>query len=103
MVRSRAGEPAVLIAYRVGRADATRLSRFQQKVFGSTTSTRGKRYHRTGAMEAIPHWRVTRGVLVVRARDREQVVDLLRKWVAEIHWWGIALSPQERRRVEPPR
>ncbi|EQD43333.1 hypothetical protein B1B_13871 [mine drainage metagenome] len=93
-------EDAVLIAYRLGSSDPKKASRFVQSIFGAPTSTEGRRYHRKGLMDEVPHWRVIRGVVLVRPSDRARVVRELRQWTSEVHWWTIRLRRTERRRLQ---
>jgi len=89
-------EEAVLIAYRLGSSDPRKASRFVQSIFGAPTSTGGRHYHRKGLMDEMPHWRVIRGVLVVRPTDRARVVRELRQWTSEVHWWVVRLRRTDR-------
>lgn len=90
---------AALIVYRMRPASPGRVSQFHQRLFGQTTSTRGKRYHRTGILEGIPHWRVARGVLVVREVDREKVLDIVQALAHEVNCWRIELDSRQLRRL----
>lgn len=97
---------AVLVAYRLGTSDPKKASRFVQAIYGAPTSTGGRRYHRKGLMDELPHWRVIRGVVLVHPKDRARVVRELREWTSEVYWWSVRLRRAEQRqlriRVSPP-
>jgi hypothetical protein len=99
---SESGSRAALILYHPGRLTAGQKSRFRQRLFGQITSTRGKRYHRTGLLEGIPHWRPMRGVLVVREVDRARVIRELRHSGVRHEWWPIQLTARQFAQVALP-
>ncbi|MGI0151535.1 MAG: hypothetical protein ACREC5_06335 [Thermoplasmata archaeon] len=90
-----------LVAYRLGGTDGARSSHFFQTIFGQNGRSRGYRYRRHGVLDEIPHWRVMRGLIVVREEDRARVVQALRKWTKEVYWWPIPLSARDLRRLSP--
>ncbi len=73
-----------------------------QKLHGQETTTRGRQYPRRGLLEGLPHWRIKRGVLIVRVEDRERVVELLQQFVKEVYGWTVVLQPREWRRLRRP-
>ncbi len=79
-----------------------RASQLVQKLYGQDTTTRGQVYHRHGLLEDIPHWRIKRGVLVVREEDRERVVQLIEQYANEVYWWPVSLTPGELNRLRAP-
>ncbi len=89
----------VLIIFTNPGASPGQANLLRQKLYGQQTTTRGRVYHRRGLLEDLPHWRIKRGVMVVRKEDREQVVELLGSFVKEIHWWEVKLRPSEARRL----
>jgi hypothetical protein len=97
-----AEERGALIVYGVQGTTPTRRNQFHQKLYGQTTSTRGQRYHRVGILERVPHWRVARGVLLVRESDREVVLRMMRAWTSDLVWWPVPLRARDRRRLSRP-
>lgn len=91
-----------LIAYHLGEASATRRSRFTQKVLGEARKVGNRVYRRHGLLDEIPHWKVSRGVVLVPARDRARVVKVLRHWTRDVEWWEVQLTPRQRRRLRRP-
>ena len=96
------GSRAALILSHPGALSPGEKSQFRQRLFGQTTSTRGKRYHRTGLLEGVPHWRPMRGVLVVAERDRASVVRALLRNGVKLDCWTIELSPRQAAKVALP-
>lgn len=91
--------PGVLIAYRLGAGSRSRVSRFTERVLGQDRREHGRLYRRRGLLDSIPHWKVSRGVLVVRATDRAKVLRELRKWTRDLEAWPIPLTPRQMRRL----
>lgn len=94
------GEEGAIIVYRLppGFPMARRV-RFGEKVWGQVRSSGGRRSHRHGVLERVPHWKVARGVVVVRAEDGLRVVHELQRWEAEVEWWPIQLEPRQLREL----
>lgn len=95
------GASGALVAYRLGGTDGARSSHFFQTIFGQTGMSKGHRYRRHGVLDDIPHWRVMRGLIVVRGEDRARVVRALRAWTSEVYWWPIPLTPRDLTRLSP--
>lgn len=91
--------PGAIIAYRLGEGPRSRVSRFTERFLGQDRRENDRTYRRRGTLDTIPHWKVSRGVLVVRAQDRRQVVRELRKWTREVVAWPIPLTHQQLRRL----
>lgn len=91
-----------LIIYLNPQARPGQASLLTQRLHGQDTTTRGRVYHRHGLLEEIPHWRIKRGVLMVKEEDRERVVKLLREYAKEVYWWPVKLAPGERKRLTLP-
>lgn len=89
----------MVIAYRLGGTDSQRASRFVVQIFGQEGVSRGHRFRRHGLLDGVPHWRVIRGVVVVRPTDRAKVVNALKRWTNEVYWWPIRLREAERLRL----
>ncbi len=47
----------------------------------------------------MPHWKVMRGLVIVRAEDRERLVRALKEWTKEVYWWPITLGPRDLKRL----
>ncbi len=95
-MRNRSRSKGALIVYLNEGVSPTRANQCTQKLYGQSSSSRGRKYHRKGVLESLPHWRVKRGVILVRADDREKVVRVLKGLVQEIHWWPVPLRPRDR-------
>lgn len=87
------GEAGAIIVYRLPpHFPVARRVRFVEKVWGQVRSSGGRVSRRHGVLERIPHWKVARGVVVVRAQDGPRVVRELVRWDAEVQWWPIVLE-----------
>ncbi len=99
-VRVRGGTaPGAIIAYHLGEGSRSRISRFTERVLGQDRRENGRLYRRRGLLDQIPHWKVSRGVLVVRAQDRARVVRELRRWTRDVEAWPIPLTSKQLRRL----
>lgn len=99
MAERGSGGRAAIIAYRLGEVPPTHRSRFTQKVLGQARKVGDRQYRRRGLLDEIPHWKVNRGVVVVRVADRARVVRELRRWTREVEWWEVHLTPRQERRL----
>jgi hypothetical protein len=88
-----------LIVYRLGRLGPSQLPRFTEKVLGMDRKVGDRTYRRRGLLDEIPHWKVTRGVVVVHPEDRARVVREIRRWTHEVEWWEVTLNASQARRV----
>jgi hypothetical protein len=50
-------------------------------------------------LERVPHWKVARGVVIVRAEDGLRVVRELKRWDATVEWWPIQLDTDQLREL----
>lgn len=91
----------MIIAYRFREGPRSRISRFTEKVLGQDRKERGKTYRRKGLLDSIPHWKLSRGVLVVREEDGGRVIQELKKWDLTIHVWKVQLRRGEARLLKP--
>ncbi|MDR0493790.1 MAG: hypothetical protein LBH74_09175 [Nitrososphaerota archaeon] len=75
----------------------TFINRFVQKFYGQDTTNHGGKYkhHRHGLMEDIPHIKLIRGVIIIRAADLEPVLNFLNEYNAEIYTRDIILTPED--------
>ncbi len=99
MLGGTEGMPAALIVYRLGGLAPSRLPRFTEKVLGLDRKVGDRTYRRRGLLDEIPHWKVTRGVVVVGRKDRPRVVREIRQWTSDIDWWNVMLTPGQARQV----
>jgi hypothetical protein len=87
-----------LIAFRVfkyaGQKGANQLCK---QLYGQGTSTRGKMYRRRGLLDKIPHRKLIRGVIVLSARDANEVIKFLRKFNAEVHVRDVVLTHDDKK------
>lgn len=100
-VRRAMGEAGAIIVYRLPPGiTAARRVRFGEKVWGQTRTSYGRSSRRHGSLEGIPHWKVSRGVVLVRAQDRLAVTQELQRWRAEVEWWSVILTPPQQRKLK---
>ena len=85
----------LLIAYRTNGASKTATSRVAQKLYGQDTVSRGYPVRRQGLLEGVPHVRLVRGVLVLRAKDAAAVIQLLERLGCEVHERRVELTPDD--------
>lgn len=100
MARSPKEVRGAVIAYHLGAVSPTHRSRFTHHVLGQDRKVGDRAYRRHGLLDAIPHWKVSRGVVVVAAADRARVLKELRRWTRDVEWWEVALTPRQRRRLQ---
>ena len=92
-----------IIAYQLRELPLPRKARFTEKILGQDRKVGDRTYHRRGMLDQIPHWKVSRGVLLVRSEHRVRVVKALRQWTQEVEWWEVTLTrPQARRLASLP-
>ena len=91
----------VLIAFRLARYDKNRASELVKRLYGQATSSHGARYRyrRRGLLDDIPHRRLIRGVLVLRAEDADRVAGWLRGLGAEVHIRWVELTEEDLTRL----
>ncbi|MGI0053480.1 MAG: hypothetical protein ACRECR_04375 [Thermoplasmata archaeon] len=90
----------MIVVYRLPpRFPAARRVRFVENVWGQTRTSLGRPSRRHGALERIPHWKVGRGVVIVRAQDGPRVVRELERWKAEVISWPITLETGQTRQL----
>jgi hypothetical protein len=95
------GEAGAIIVYRLPpHFPVARRVRFGEKVWGQLRRSKGRASRRHGALELIPHWKVARGVVVVRAADGPTVIHELKRWNAEVEWWPVTLEPRHARQLQ---
>jgi len=99
MPRREGESPAALIVYRLGNLAPSRLPRFTEKILGLDRKVGDRTYRRRGLLDEVPHWKVTRGVVVVKREDRARVVREMRRWTREVEWWDVTLSDRQERRL----
>ena len=87
----------VLIAFRLARYDKDRASELVKRLYGQATSSHGGRYRyrRRGLLDDIPHRRLIRGVLILRAEDGDRVAGWLRELGAEVHLRRVELTEED--------
>jgi hypothetical protein len=91
----------VIIAYRLGEGPPARVSRFTEQFLGQDRRERGKVYRRRGVLDGIPHWKVSRGVLIIHREHRNEVLRTLREWTRDVEVWSIELTARQSRRMKP--
>ena len=88
-----------IITYQLPGMNSSRRTRFAESVLGQDRKVGERTYRRRGLLDTLPHWKVNRGVIVVRAEDRARVVRVIRQWTPEVWWWPIPLTKSELRQL----
>ncbi len=100
------GDRGVLVAFRVMKGSSHALTnQFCKKFYGQDTSShRGKyRYRRPGFLDNIPHHKLIRGVLVLREKDADRVIQFLGEYNAEIHVRSVILTESDKKALSEQR
>ena len=92
--------PGAIIAHEPGKVTMNERARFTERVLGADRKVGERSYRRRGILDEVPHWKVGRGALLVRAEDRTHVVRALRPWTRDAEWWEVALTRQGARRLQ---
>ncbi len=100
MEREGAGR-ATIIVYRLGPGSPARVTRFAERILGQDRKRNGKIYRRKGLLDAVPHWKVGPGVVVVERKNQRRVVREIRKWTDQVHAWPVSLSRKQARLLSP--
>lgn len=71
------------------------------RLYGGRTSSHVGKYvsRRKGLLDAIPHGRLIRGVIVVRTEDAQRVMEFLGSMGVEIHARTVTLTTEDRKRL----
>jgi hypothetical protein len=84
----------ILIAYRLRTPhDPNVASAFVKKLYGQNTSSHnGKyRYRRKGLLDEVSSSKLIRGVIIIRRKDKEKILELLDEFEAEVHVRKVVL------------
>jgi len=84
----------ILIAYRLRAPhDPNVASALVKKLYGQNTSSHsGKyRYRRKGLLDEISSSKLIRGVIIIRKKDKEKILELLDEFEAEVHVREVVL------------
>jgi hypothetical protein len=78
-------------------------NRFAQKFYGQDASTRegSYRYRKVGLLDRIPHRKLRRGVVILRARDLIEVEEFLATWGALREVRVIQATPDDLSALTP--
>ena len=88
----------ILIAYRLRTPhDPNVASALVKKLYGQKTSSHGGkyRYRRKGLLDDIPSSRLIRGVIIVRKKDKKEILELLDGFDAEGHVREVILKSKD--------
>lgn len=88
----------ILIAFTVPTGkNRTKSSAFVKAFYGQETSSHhGKyKYRRKGILDDIPHNRLIRGVIIVKSKDANQVIEFLEKQFASYHTRVVEFSDED--------
>ena len=77
--------------------DPNTASELVKKLYGQETSSHKGQYHyrRKGLLDAIPSHKLIRGVIVIRKKDEERIVALLREYDTEIFIRKVMLTRED--------
>ena len=84
----------ILIAYRLRTPhDPNVASAFVKKLYGQNTSSHsGKyQYRRKGLLDEVSSSKLIRGVIIIRRKDTEKILELLDEFEAEVHVREVVL------------
>jgi len=84
----------ILIAYRLRTPhDPNVASAFVKKLYGQNTSSHGGkyRYRRKGLLDEVSSSKLIRGVIIIRRKDTEKILELLDEFEAEVHVREVVL------------
>lgn len=95
MVRRVEGK--IIVFRLLKRVGHVKVNQFCRRFYGYTDrSNRGRySYKRSGFIDEIPHVRIIRGVVIVRAEDAGKVVSFLNEFGAEVHTWTVVLRHED--------
>jgi len=74
------------------------ISKFCQKFYGQDTSSWGGKYnyHRHGLMDDIPYRKLYRGVIIIKKKHFETVLEFLEKYNALVYVREIILTEEDK-------
>jgi hypothetical protein len=74
-----------------------KLGSFLKKLYGQETSSwQGRyKYRRRGLLDEIPHRKLLRGVVILREKDLEKVLEFLKEWEAQVEVRRIRPTPED--------
>ncbi len=83
---SRESEVVILVFRLPPKVPNVRASQFCQRLYGQSVSSWGGkyRYRRRGALDAIPHRKLLRGVVVLRRSEAGPVLSVLEEFRAVV-------------------
>ena len=86
-------EAVILVFHLPPKTRNSDLGKFVKRFYGQDTSARSGRYRyrRKGLLDAIPHRKLLRGVIIIRKSDLETVMKTLIEWNASV----------DQRKIEP--
>ena len=88
----------IMIAYRLKSPhNPNTASALVKKLYGQNTSShKGRyRYRRKGLLDEIPSHRLIRGVIIVRKEDKDKVLNLLKKFNADVNIREVVLTSED--------
>lgn len=89
----------IVILFWLGDGAPWRGTRLAERVWGQKRKVGGHEYQRRGMLTGVPHWKVTRGALVVRREDGPRVVREIRRWAKGVVWWPVPLTQGQLREL----
>ena len=78
------------------------LGKFVKGLYGQETSSWGGKYsyRRPGLLDGASHRKLLRGVLILRERDAERVLEFLRGWKPQVEVRSVRANEEDVRALE---
>jgi len=85
---------ATLIVYNLSNLDQYSKIILNRKMFGYTNNSNNNQYHYKikGILSEIPHFRLPKGALIIKSKDRTKITSLLNKHKAKIRTFDISIT-----------
>ena len=74
------------------------ISKFCQKFYGQNTSSWGGKYkyHRQGLLDDIPYRKLSRGVIIIKKKYLEIILEFLEEYNAQVYVREIILTEDDK-------
>lgn len=86
-----------LICYTLGKISPTKRNQFKRDLLGyKDHSNMGKyKYQRKGILHNTPHLRPIRSTIIVENKNKEKIIQFLKKYKATYHIFNTILQPNQ--------
>ena len=83
-----------LICYTLGKISSTVRNKFKRELSGYRDySNMGQyNYERKGLLSKIPHYRPIRSVIIIKERDKNKIISLLKKFKARYDIFDVMIK-----------